>query len=143
MDDEKIANRYARWYKTLTGCPKGPSTNSGIRTENIVNETIKNHEEQKLRDTHLHNKTPFTMSELMSALSNSKSNSAPGHDRITYTVLKSLSENFLSRLLALYNRSWTNNQVPKKWKQGLVAILAKTIDSTHPKEYRPITLLQL
>lgn len=83
---------------------------------------------------------PFTTLELMRALSSVK-NSAPGPDRITYSMLTHLSGASKECLLTLYNYVWETGQMPSAWKMATVIPLLKPgKDASNPTSYRPVAL---
>jgi ribonuclease HI/exonuclease III len=86
-------------------------------------------------DTDVH----FTIGEFVRAL-NVKRKSAPGSDGITYEIIRNLSPSFHSRLLALYNRSWTLGRLPVRWKTAVITPIPKPADPDNP---RPISLLSV
>jgi ribonuclease HI len=138
LKTKEIADEYGRWFNELSKQPKNSDTSTGIRTENRVKQTIAEHMRKNKNNK---TKTPFKMAEMNDAIQHSNTNSAPGHDRISYFVLKRLPIEMLERILTLFNMSWENSEVPQKWKEGIVTILPKTCSSNQPKQYRPITLL--
>ena len=83
---------------------------------------------------------PFTMVELKSALSKC-SESAPGPDDITYSMIKHVPENTLSFILGLINRIFREHNFPKLWELAKFLPFVKPgKDSYIPGSYRPIAL---
>ncbi|KAG5885538.1 hypothetical protein JTB14_027393 [Gonioctena quinquepunctata] len=83
----------------------------------------------------------FEMGELNRALKQT-SNTAPGKDNITYSMLYHLPEGLKRSLLNIFNRIWNNEiAIPTEWKDYLVIPIHK---HGKPKEeensYRPISL---
>ncbi|KAG5884009.1 putative RNA-directed DNA polymerase from transposon X-element, partial [Gonioctena quinquepunctata] len=83
----------------------------------------------------------FEMWELNRALKQT-SNTAPGKDNITYSMLYHLPEGLKKSLLNIFNRIWNNEiAIPTEWKDYLVIPILK---HGKPKEeensYRPISL---
>ena len=92
---------------------------------------------ERLRSTY---NEPFTMKELKAALSDT-SEKTPGPDQITYSMLKSLHPSLLNILLETFNRIYTENLFPEKWKNAIVIpILKPNKDPSDPLNYRPISL---
>lgn len=82
----------------------------------------------------------FTMSELMRALSISKV-TAPGPDRIAYSMLQHLSENSLECLLHFFNTVWKKGCIPSQWKLAtIIPLLKPGKDASNVTSYRPIAL---
>ena len=73
---------------------------------------------------------------------NSLKNTAPGPDRITNSMIKSLHPSYKDELFSIYSQSLATGDVPKLFKIGHVIPIIKP---NKPKEdcasYRPITLL--
>ena len=59
--------------------------------------------------------SPITLKELNQALNNKK-DSSPGHDNITYSMLKNLPHNYKEEITRLFNQIWTEGKIPKKYK---------------------------
>jgi ribonuclease HI len=82
----------------------------------------------------------FTLFELNKAIKNTHKTS-PGPDKISYTMLKNLSDASFNNLLLLYNRIWQENAFPSSWRQAtIIPILKPGKDPTDPLNYRPIAL---
>lgn len=83
---------------------------------------------------------PFTMAELLRALSISKV-TAPGPDRITYTMLQHLSTASQEELLNFFNFIWIEGHLPSCWKAAtVIPFLKPGKDPSNPTSYRPIAL---
>ena len=83
---------------------------------------------------------PFTLSEFLSALS-SCSDSAPGEDDITYSMIKNLPVNTQIFLLNIINRIWKESVFPAAWELAIIlAFLKPQKDGAIPSSYRPIAL---
>ena len=82
----------------------------------------------------------FTMQEFQSALS-SCSDSAPGADNITYSMIKHLPIETKKFLLSIFNRIWKESSFPSKWDIAIMlAFLKPQKDSAVLSNYRPIAL---
>jgi len=87
----------------------------------------------------VYNKT-FTMCEIREAIGQCK-DTAPGEDGISNQMIKHLPAEALTYILALYNRIWTEEEFPLKWKSAIVIPIAKEgKDGKDVKNYRPIAL---
>ena len=72
----------------------------------------------------------------------SKKNSAPGEDGISYDLLKNCPQIFFVKLALILNFCMSIGYFPKIWKDAKVTMLQKpNKDHTNPKSYRPISLL--
>ncbi len=82
----------------------------------------------------------FTITELKTALQKC-ANTAPGCDRISYIMIKHLSDSVLLMILKLYNKIWIEGILPKIWKRAVVIPIVKPgKNPTNPGSYRPIAL---
>lgn len=82
----------------------------------------------------------FTLYELRAALSTCKP-SAPGADKVTYTMIQHLHPDTLETLLHLYNKIWLLGHIPRSWREAIVvAFLKEGKDPSSPASYRPIAL---
>ena len=75
-------------------------------------------------------------------LSETKSNSAPGEDGITYDLLKLCSDQTKKILCNLFNQCASKNVFPSAWKEAKVRMVPKPgRDKKQAGNYRPISLL--
>lgn len=82
---------------------------------------------------------PFTLAELKSSFV--KSDTAPGNDGITYTLIHHCPDQFLLIILKLFNVSWSSGRLPQSWKHSIVIPIPKpNKPPTDPNSYRPISL---
>ena len=83
---------------------------------------------------------PFTDIEFQSALK-SLSESAPGHDMITYSMLKHSHPSLKAAFLSTYNILYNTCTFPSSWNLAIIlAFLKPQKESMDPKNYRPISL---
>lgn len=64
------------------------------------------------------------MAELQRALNNT-GKTAPGKDKICYSMLKNLSPETQEKLLMFYNREWEEGKLPKSWKEAVIIPISK------------------
>ncbi len=84
--------------------------------------------------------TEFTLTELKVALQKC-ANTASGVDRVSYKMIKHLSDSILLMILELYNKIWMEGIIPKIWKKAVVIPIVKPgKNPTNPGSYRPIAL---
>ena len=91
----------------------------------------------------LHNSlcSPFSLTELSTAICNLSSSTASGPDQIAYPLLKHLSEPAQLLLLSLFNRSWHSHNFPSCWKTTTIIPIRKLGKPTSsPSSFRPIYL---
>lgn len=83
---------------------------------------------------------PYTREELLQALARLTRNSAPGHDQITYKLLRNLNDEHLDSLLDCYNRHWKEGTLPSQWRHADITLLPKPNKSLGFDNLRPISL---
>ena len=91
----------------------------------------------------LHNSfcSPFSLTELSTAISNFSSSTASGPDQIAYPLLKHLPEPAQLLLLSLFNRSWHSHTFPSCWEPTTIIPIHKLGKPTSsPSFFRPISL---
>ena len=91
----------------------------------------------------LHNSfcSPFSLTELSTAISNFSSSTASGPDQIAYPLLKHLTEPAQLLLLSLFNMSWHSHTFPSCWKPTTIIPIHKPGKPTSsPFFFRPISL---
>ncbi|GFR70769.1 RNA-directed DNA polymerase from mobile element jockey [Elysia marginata] len=85
--------------------------------------------------------TEFTMAELELAIRKGKTGKAPGRDSVTQEMIQNMSPSAKLKLLALYNRTWTEGSVPVAWRTAtIVPILKGWKSQKEISSYRPISL---
>lgn len=85
----------------------------------------------------------FSKRELEIAIASKKKDTCPGHDNISYSMIKGLPTAAQEILLKTYNKIWTNEMdLPQEWKiTHLTAFLNPRKDKEKEESYRPISLL--
>lgn len=69
------------------------------------------------------------------------SDSAPGQDLISYSMIKHLHESSLNLLLYIMNKIWREGVFPTKWKKAIILSFLKPGKNPHQvSSYRPIAL---
>ena len=81
--------------------------------------------------------------EIEKAIRESKSNRAPGEDRITTDMLKADPVMSAKCLVELFNKVWIDEQVPEAWKKGIIVKLPKKGDLSQCGNWRGINLLSV
>ena len=85
-------------------------------------------------------RTTYNQKHLRNTLSKTN-NSTPGHDRISYRLLRKLPDNAIHYLSTLYTASLYLGYVPTRWKHAQILLFPKpNKDKTNPDNYRPISL---
>ena len=83
----------------------------------------------------------FTPAVVEKKLSSLKKHSAPGNDELTPKLLSALASPLSTCLSAYFQQSLNDQQVPSRWKKGLITPIYKGGKRDDPTNYRPITLL--
>ena len=87
---------------------------------------------------------PFTRAELKAAIRQTRADSAPGEDCITYSMIKHLPGTCRNVLLSFYNRLYQEGHIMEQWKQSIVLPFIKQgKDTFNPLSYRPISLTSI
>lgn len=81
--------------------------------------------------------TPFTAQELQVA-GKTSTDTAPGHDGITYSMINNSGAEGSQALLQLINESWKQGKLPQKWKSADQIPIPK---HNEKDKHRPISLL--
>ena len=90
----------------------------------------------------LHNSfcSPFSLTELSTAICNLSSSTTSGPDQIAYPLLKHLPEPAQLLLLSLFKRSWYSHTFPSCWKPTTIIPIHKPGKPTSsPSSFRPIS----
>jgi len=80
---------------------------------------------------------PFTLHEIKKVIQTSK-DTAPGIDKISYSMLNHLGDHALMQITNLFTASLTSGRLPSQWKEANIHPIPK---NTTPPSYRPISLL--
>ncbi|KAI4472285.1 hypothetical protein M0802_016977 [Mischocyttarus mexicanus] len=84
--------------------------------------------------------SPFTISELLHVISNTK-NSSPGPDDLPNSLIRNLPVEGTNYLLKIFNLIWKKQVFPDKWREAIVIPIPKSNkDHSNPSNYRPISL---
>uniref|UniRef100_A0A914NFB3 Reverse transcriptase domain-containing protein n=1 Tax=Meloidogyne incognita TaxID=6306 RepID=A0A914NFB3_MELIC len=96
--------------------------------------TLKN-PQQKINNIDISELNVF---ELLSNLSNKINESS---DSIPEYFLKKCSATLAYPLYYLFTKSFISSELPEKWKEAIIVPIPKTLNSSSPNDYRPISLL--
>ena len=81
------------------------------------------------------------MTEMNKELDSLPDKKAPGPDKISNEMLKNLGNKAKSKLLEIFNNSFSSSNVPQNWREAImIPIHKKGKDKTKAKSYRPISL---
>ena len=97
-------------------------------------------QKQKLSEVEEYYNKPFNIKELESAIE-SKKNSSPGEDGISYEMIKQAPLSFKNQILNMFNKIWLTGEVPKCFKEAIIVAIPKEGKSKQlVSSYRPISL---
>ena len=86
---------------------------------------------------------PILEQEITEAIKKTKSNRAPGEDRITAEMLKADPKLGAQTLAGIFNKVWNEEKVPDSWKRGIIIKLPKKGDLNVCENWRGINLLSV
>lgn len=97
-------------------------------------------------DMHVYNSSsmflkPLTETEIIGHISSLRSDSAPGHDKITVNIIKQTHMEILKPLLHIINLSFEVGRVPTHFKTSVIIPVHKSGAKTNISNYRPISLI--
>ena len=84
---------------------------------------------------------PFTVAEFDTAVARLDAHSAPGSDRLPYSVWQGGSRQWRNLLTSFLEVCRKCGQVPTEWKHAVVTPIYKDGDPTVFKNYRPVALM--
>ena len=85
----------------------------------------------------------ISYAEIKKCLKSLKNNKTGGNDGLVGELFKYGGSGMVNLLKALYEVVWTEEGIPKQWRQGLIVSLYKKGDAEDPGNYRGITLLNV
>lgn len=107
----------------------------------VVQQTRPDQKTQKGEQKQIIDDQVISKKELIEVIKQLKIGRAPGRDKITTEMVKKMGEAGTVLLLKIFNKVWTEEQVPKDWEMGLIIPIHKKGDSKECSNYRGITLL--
>lgn len=82
----------------------------------------------------------FTTFEVIAAIRDLKTKSAPGPDGVTNKMLRHLQHDMVDKLTAYFNRCWHDGKIPPAWKTAKVVMIPKPGKKPSIDALRPISL---
>lgn len=86
---------------------------------------------------------PPTTEELLKVISELKNNKAPGENQIVAELWKKADKNAITSLQCVFNKIWTEEEIPAEWRTALIHPIHKKGLKTDPNNYRGISLLDI
>jgi ribonuclease HI len=133
VDDKDKANAFAKTYKQFSRIPTRKSDRKirrSVRNRMKTNTTPLEESEQEI-----------TIQELERVIEEAGLKKAAGEDDIPYELIKHLGKKAREMLLHLYNKCWTGEGIPNKWRTAIIKTLLKEgKDAKDTTSYRPISL---
>lgn len=84
---------------------------------------------------------PISKAELFAAAQSARRNTAPGPDKLTYAMLRNLSDEHLEKLTDYFNRQvWDRGTLPTQWKEASIVLIPKAGKARSLYNLRPISL---
>lgn len=118
---------------------KDNDTEISTEKQQIIREKLKNYRQEDTIPEIM--KTPLTLRELEYAISKLKMKKSPGPDGVSNEMIKNLGATAKTKLLQIFNNSWSSGRVPQAWREAImIPILKPGKDSTTTSSYRPISL---
>ena len=132
VDNRDKAEQFAKTYRGFARLPTRHSDRALRRRNRELNQKQPGNQgcEQ-----------PVMMQEMLRVIDLSKNNKAAGDDNIAYELIKHLGPNAKERLLLIYNKCWSGEGIPSKWRTAIIKPSLK--EGKDPKQtvsYRPISL---
>ena len=127
MREEDQLNRWAEHFKETLNRPD-PEEEATIEDTGFVIEMKRG---------------VITQQEIREAIKQTKSNRAPGEDKITADMLKADPAMSSRALEKLFNKVWEEEKVPDTWKRGIIVKLPKKGDLSTCGNWRGINLLSV
>ena len=134
-DPQGEAERFAAHFASRTS-----SNNLSVGTRRTLEDLQPARDEATRRacEEETETDTPIILHELTSSLKTASSDSSPGEDGITHSMIRHAGKDGHSALLKLLNASWDTGRLPSSWKMASIVSIPKPKD---PGCYRPISLL--
>jgi ribonuclease HI len=130
---KQAADLFARIYSSESNLTINKDLQREIRKEIRV--------PNRQTDTPALMREPLTLGELQKAVSKLKAKKSPGPDEISNEMLINMSTVSKTKLLEIFNLSWTKGIVPQIWREAItIPILKKGKCKTKAESYRPISL---
>lgn len=105
-------------------------------------QTITNFENFMSKNSYMFDKIPqILISEIDFSIKTQKNEKAPGEDRITNELIKSISEPLKRPLQTMFNRILEKRTTPNQWSKSITTLLHKKGDRADLNNYRPISLM--
>ena len=156
----KLSKKHVTYPLPLLQCANGTSSDDPLLTSELFCEAFssvsathnyserfrifKNREERRAIsfETTLAQEynSAISMKEFEYALSKT-SETSPGHDQITYSLISRSNQSFKLHLLKVFNKIFLENKYPNSWRVSIIIPIAKKDkDPSLPLNYRPIAL---
>ena len=89
------------------------------------------------------NQIDITITDILSAVNETKLNSAPGPDNFPPILLHKCKEELAAPLRSIMKKSLATSNVPQKWKTANITCIHKGGDKSLPINYRPVSLTSI
>ena len=137
ISNEEKSSEFARHLSQVHQTPDNPAFD--INFKNEIDTYITNYITPPACENAINQ---IDVKKFRQVLSQTKSNSSPGEDLISYDVMKKCSDKSLEVLCKLINHCLAKNVFPSRWKYAQIKMLVKPgKDPRTPTGYRPISLI--
>ena len=135
-DKQQKCNEFARYLNSVHQTPENPLFDMEFKRQ------IDREVERKAREVDTNTMKLIHLPQFNKILSETKKNSAPGEDSVSYDLIKCCSDSTKQVFCDLINECVKQNVFPNAWKEAKVKMLPKPgRDKNFAANYRPISLL--
>jgi hypothetical protein len=150
-NEEEINNRWVEHFKGLLNKEREPTVVLELQTGVTADGDNEQHKIYNSRNEYsiLDNvdmeqiaQTP-TQQEVVKCIMKLKNNKVPGEDNIVAEMIKCGGEILNRRIYELICRMWQNEEIPDRWRMGIICPIFKKGDQFTYSNYRGIALLNV
>lgn len=114
-----------------------------IKLDQVIDTDKEIHIDEFFSGESLFHQIDITTTDVLSAISETKLNSAPGPDNFPPIILHKCKEELTKPLRAIMKKSLSTSKVPQKWKSANITCIHKGGDKAQAINYRPVSLTSI
>ena len=114
-----------------------------IKVDHIVNDEKEIHINELFNEDSEFKEIDITVTDVISAISETKINSAPGPDNFPPIILHKCKEELATPLRKIMKKSLETSKVPDMWKKANITCIHKGGDKAQAVNYRPVSLTSI